>query len=418
MLHLTRTLTKPSQLRSITKRFLNLHEYQASELLESYDLPVLKGRAFTSTSNLLDYASSLIEKSGGAVLKAQVHAGGRGRGYFRDSQLQGGVHVLSDAKDVERKAEQMLGDVLITKQTGGSGKPCNTVYLVEKVSVGQEIYLSVMLDRANASATFIMSPQGGMGIEEIDKKFILQKQIDIRKGLSSPDIDDCVSFMNFASLEHQQKYAAVLRNLYQCFVDHDSTLVEINPLIITSSGEMLICDSKVNIDDNASFRQKTLFANEDSTQKDPRELEAEDFDLNYVKLDGSVGCLVNGAGLAMATMDLINFRNGSPANFLDVGGGTSPDKVLQAVRIINEDDDVKSILVNIFGGIVRCDVIAEGVINAVKQLDIRKPICLCVKGTNAAAAEEMVNESGLNLHWFDHVLDAADKAIAFSKESN
>ena len=416
MLRITQKLASKNLLRSIPKRFLNLHEYQASELLESYNLPVLKGKAFTTSDSIQEYASSLISKSGGAVLKAQVHAGGRGRGYFQNSKLQGGVHVLSDAADILQKAKQMLGDVLITKQTGATGKPCNTVYLVEKVMVKQEIYLSVMLDRANASATFIMSPQGGMGIEEIDKKFILQKQVDIRRGLSQSDVQECVQFMGFDKQEHAEKFGNVLMSLYQCFTETDSTLVEINPLIITQDNEMLICDSKVNIDDNAFFRQKQLFDSEDASQKDKREIEAEDYDLNYVKLDGSVGCLVNGAGLAMATMDLINFRNGSPANFLDVGGGTSPEKVLQAVRIINEDEDVKSILVNIFGGIVRCDVIAEGVIQAVKQLGIQKPICLCVKGTNALEAERMVNESGLKLYWFDHVLNAADKAIEFSKQ--
>lgn len=415
MLRITQKLAS-NLLRSCPKRYLNLHEYQASELLESYNLPILKGKAFTSSDSIKEYASSLISKSGGAVLKAQVHAGGRGRGYFKNSNLQGGVHVLSDASDIEVKAKQMLGDILITKQTGTTGKPCNTVYLVEKVMVKQEIYLSVMLDRANAAATFIMSPQGGMGIEEIDSKFILQKQVNIREGLSRNDVEECVNFMEFNNNEHAKEFGNILMSLYQCFTETDSTLVEINPLIITQQNQMLICDSKVNIDDNAFFRQKQLFDSEDSSQKDKREIEAEDYDLNYVKLDGSVGCLVNGAGLAMATMDLINFRNGSPANFLDVGGGTSPDKVLQAVRIINEDDDVKSILVNIFGGIVRCDVIAEGVIRAVNQLNIQKPICLCVKGTNAVEAERMVSQSGLNLHWFDHVLDAADKAIHFSKQ--
>lgn len=410
------TLGSKNFLRSVAKRHLNLHEYQASDLLERYELPVLKGKAFTTSESIRAYADDLIKNSGGGVLKAQVHAGGRGRGYFKNSKLQGGVHVLDNAAEIEQKAKQMLGDVLITKQTGTSGKPCNTVYLVEKVLVKQEIYLSVMLDRANASVTLIMSPQGGMGIEEIDKKFILQKQVDITKGLTKEDVKECVEFMSFENLDHENKFGNILKSLYKCFTENDSTLVEINPLIITQQNDMLICDSKVNIDDNSFFRQKSLFQSEDKSQKDQREIEAEDYDLNYVKLDGSVGCLVNGAGLAMATMDLINFKQGSPANFLDVGGGTSPDKVLQAVRIINEDSDVKSILVNIFGGIVRCDVIAQGVIQAVNQLNITKPIVLCVKGTNAKEAKNMVNQSGLNLHWFDDVLTAADKAIQFSKQ--
>ena len=415
MLKISRQLSKEHNLRNITKRFLNLHEYQASDLLISYNLPVLKGKAFDSMEGLKDYAQTLIDKSGGAVLKSQVHAGGRGRGHFKYSGLQGGVHVLDNALEVEQKAQQMIGDVLITKQTGNSGKPCNFLYLVEKVQVSQEIYLSVMIDRSQATAMFIMSPQGGMGIEEIDSQFILQKKIDLIKGLTVEDLNECIEFMGFASVKHAITFSNILENLYKCFNENDSTLVEINPLIITQNDEMLICDSKLNIDDNSFFRHKELFEKEDLSQKDPKEIEAEKYDLNYVKLNGSVGCLVNGAGLAMATMDLINFKNGTPANFLDVGGGTSVEKVLQAIRIINEDSEVKSILVNIYGGIVRCDIIADGVITAVNKLNIKKPICLCVKGTNSAKAKEMVAESKLNLHWFDNVSEAADKAIEFTQ---
>lgn len=394
---------------------LHLHEYQAAQLLENFSLPVLMGRAFDSADSIKSYSQTLIDKSGGAVLKAQVHAGGRGRGYFKNSGLQGGVFVLHNAQEAENKAQQMINDVLVTKQTGETGKPCNTVYLVEKVDVKQEIYLSIMLDRAQASPVFIMSPQGGMGIEEIDKKFILQKRVNVFNGLTQEDVSECVEFMGFETQEHKNEYSKILRNLYDCFSKSDATLVEINPLIITKQGELLVCDAKVNIDDNAYFRQKPLFEKEDFSQKDPKEVNAEEHDLNYVKLDGQVGCLVNGAGLAMATMDLINFKNGKPANFLDVGGGSDTNRVVQAIRIINEDPDVQSILVNIFGGIVRCDIIASGVIEAVETLKISKPICLCVKGTNSDQAREMIKNSGLNVYWFEHVHDAADKAIELTK---
>ena len=394
---------------------LHLHEYQAAQLLENYSLPVLMGRAFDSADSIKSYSQTLIDRSGGAVLKAQVHAGGRGRGHFKNSGLQGGVFVLDNAQEAESKAQQMINDVLVTKQTGETGKPCNTVYLVEKVDVKQEIYLSIMLDRAQASPVFIMSPQGGMGIEEIDKKFILQKKVNVFNGLTEADIAECVDFMGFETEAHQAEFSQILKNLYDCFTKSDATLVEINPLIITKQGQLLVCDAKVNIDDNAYFRQNPLFEKEDFSQKDPKEVDAEEHDLNYVKLDGQVGCLVNGAGLAMATMDLINSKNGKPANFLDVGGGSDTNRVVQAIRIINEDPDVLSILVNIFGGIVRCDIIAAGVIEAVQQLNISKPICLCVKGTNSEQAREMIKNSGLNVYWFEHVHDAADKAIALTK---
>ena len=394
---------------------LNLHEYQAAELLESYSLPVLMGKAFNSPDAIKDFSQSLIDKSGGAVLKAQVHAGGRGRGHFKNSKLQGGVFVLEDAREVHEKALNMLNDVLITKQTGETGKPCNTVYLVERVDVKQEIYLSIMLDRSQASPVFIMSPQGGMGIEEIDKKFILQKKINVFDGLTQADVSECVDFMEFETQDHKSEYAEILRNLYACFCNSDATLLEINPLVITQQGELLICDSKVNVDDNAHFRQNSLFEQEDLSQKDSKEVDAEKHDLNYVKLEGQVGCLVNGAGLAMATMDLINFKKGKPANFLDVGGGTDTDRVVHAIRIINEDPEVESILVNIFGGIVRCDIIASGVIEAVNKLNISKPICLCVKGTNSSQARQMIKDSGLNLFWFESVHEAADKAIQLTK---
>ena len=253
-----------------------------------------------------------------------------------------------------------------------------------------------------------------MSIEEIDKKFILQVEVNPKLGLTHDDVAKVVSFMGLETDELRFSMENVVRGLYKCFVEKDVTLVEVNPLGLTTDGRMLICDSKLNVDDNAGPRQHDLFKQEDLSQKDFKEVLAEKFDLNYVKLEGNIGCLVNGAGLAMATMDLINFKGGKPANFLDVGGGTSTEKVKEAISIINDDEEVTSILINIFGGIVRCDVIAEGVIRAVNELKIKKPIVMRIKGTNADIAEELIANSGLDLHWCQTVDEAADLALKLS----
>lgn len=396
-------------------RLLNLHEYQASELLSHYHLPVLLGGHATTLAEARSIATSIKERSAmGIVVKAQVHAGGRGRGYFKKSGLQGGVQIVDTVERVDELAKQMLNDVLVTKQTGHAGKPVNTIYLVEQVDIGQEMYISIMLDRARACPVIIASPQGGMSIEEIDKKFILQVEVNPKLGLTHDDVAKVVSFMGLETDELRFSMENVVRGLYKCFVEKDVTLVEVNPLGLTTDGRMLICDSKLNVDDNAGPRQHDLFKQEDLSQKDFKEVLAEKFDLNYVKLEGNIGCLVNGAGLAMATMDLINFKGGKPANFLDVGGGTSTEKVKEAISIINDDEEVTSILINIFGGIVRCDVIAEGVIRAVNELKIKKPIVMRIKGTNADIAKELISNSGLDLHWCQTVDEAADLALKLS----
>lgn len=405
-----------AQLLKITRRNLHLHEYQASELLQHYKLPVITGGPAHTLMEVEQVGQQIKNKSQrGIVVKAQIHAGGRGRGFFKTSGLKSGVQIVKTVEDAKSVASKMLNDILITKQTGATGKPVNTLYIVEEVDLKRELYLSILLDRQRACPIIIASPQGGVGIEEIDKKFILQVPVDPKKGLTDQQVKEVVEFMELDSAELKNTMDFTLRGLYACFTEKDATMVEINPLGITREGQMLICDSKVNIDDNAHIRQKDLFKKEDLSQKDKKEVLAEKYELNYVKLDGNVGCLVNGAGLAMATMDLINFKGGKPANFLDVGGGASIERVKEAISIINEDIDVKSILINIFGGIVRCDIIAEGAIRAARELNIKKPIIMRIKGTNADLAQKLIKDSGLDLHWCDSVDEAADLALSFAK---
>lgn len=404
------------KLTKLPSQRLHLHEYQASQLLQQYRLPVITGGPANSLEEVKTISEHIKSKSSlGLVVKAQVHAGGRGRGTFKNSGLQSGVQIVKDVEAARNVAAKMLNDVLVTKQSGAAGKPVNTLYIVEEVKLQRELYLSILLDRQRACPIIIASPQGGVGIEEIDQKYILQIPVDPKKGLTDEQVEQVVKFMELDSDELRKTMDLTLRGLYNCFTEKDATMVEINPLGVTAEGKMLICDSKVNIDDNAVIRQADIFAQEDFSQKDKKEVLAEQHELNYVKLDGNVGCLVNGAGLAMATMDLINFKGGKPANFLDVGGGASIERVKQAISIINEDEDVKSIMVNIFGGIVRCDIIAEGAIRAARELSIKKPIVMRIKGTNADVAKKLIKESGLDLYWCDTVDQAAEKALSYAR---
>ena len=276
----------------------------------------------------------------------------------------------------------MLKNTLVTKQSGPSGKPCNTLYIVEQVKMDRELYVAILLDRARACPVLICSSIGGMGVEEIDKKYIKTFEINPSKGLTDELVQRAVEAFDVPA-SNKADAEKVIRGLYRCFMETESTLVEVNPLALLNDGRLLVCDTKVRIDDNSAFRNKALFALDDLSQKDPSEVEAEGWDLNYVKLDGNIGCLVNGAGLAMGTMDFIKFMGAEPANFLDVGGTATVERVFEAIRIINQDAKVQSILVNIFGGIVRCDIIVEGVIKAMRELNIQKPIVVRIKGTNS-----------------------------------
>ena len=276
----------------------------------------------------------------------------------------------------------MLKQTLVTKQSGPQGKPVNTVYIVEQVKMDRELYVAIMMDRNRACPILICSSIGGMGVEDIDKKYIKTFEIDPSKGLTDDLVVKAVSSFDLPA-KNKDEAERVIRGLYKCFMENEATLVEVNPLALLNDGRLLVCDSKVRIDDNSGFRNKTLFAMDDLSQKDPSEVEAESWELNYVKLGGNIGCLVNGAGLAMGTMDFIKVMGAEPANFLDVGGTATVERVFQAIKIINQDAKVSSILVNIFGGIVRCDIIVEGIIKAMKDLKIKKPIVVRIKGTNS-----------------------------------
>ena len=393
------------------KRFMNLHEYQASQLLKSYHLPTLRGGPARTPEEAQNLANSI---SGPVVIKAQVHAGGRGRGVFKNSKLQSGVHILDSPKGISDLAKKMLKDVLVTKQSGSEGKPVNTVFVVEKVDLKQEIYIGLIIDRKRALPLLIVSPKGGMGIEEIESKYILQEYAQTLDGFSEEQINRVVKFLQLTTKKQEQTIHELVIGLYRLIMEKDASLIEINPLGVLKNDDIVICDAKINIDDNAKPRQKELFDMEDLSQKDPKEVLAEKNDLNYVKLDGDIGCLVNGAGLAMATMDLINFKGGKPANFLDIGGTATSDRVKQAIGIINDDHDVKSIFINIFGGIVRCDLVAEGIIKAVKELKVEKPIVMRIKGNKSEVAKELIDKSGLKLFWFEDPREAAEKAISLS----
>jgi len=393
-----------------------LHEYQAAQLLADYQVPILLGKPAFTAEEAIQAAQEIEAGQGeakGLVIKAQIHAGGRGRGTFRESGLEGGVHLVDDASRIVELAPQMIGNTLVTKQSGAAGKPCNALYVVEQVAMARELYVAIMLDRSRAAPILICSSIGGMGIEEIDKEYIKTFEIDPSVGITEDIVQQAVDAFDVPA-ENQESCAQAVRGLYNCFAENEATLVEVNPYALLEDGRLLVCDTKVNIDDSSEFRHKELFALDDLTQKDPSEVEAESWELNYVKLDGHVGCLVNGAGLAMATMDYIKFNGGDPANFLDVGGTSTVERVFEAVRIINEDEKVDSILVNIFGGIVRCDIIVDGVIKAMRELSIDKPVVLRIKGTNADIAQETVANAGLPIYWENTVQDAVQKVVALT----
>jgi len=306
----------------------------------------------------------------------------------------------------------MLGKTLITRQSGAQGKPCNTVYIVERVYMRKEQYISILLDRESGGPIIVCSPKGGMNIEEVDSKFIHKFPIDINKGITDETAKEIAKALGVPNslLADAEKLA---KNLYKTFIESDASLVEINPLAVTNDGRLLVCDCKVNIDDNAGFRHKEI--EEDITQKDAKEREAAKYDLNYIALDGNIGCMVNGAGLAMATMDLIKNKGGSPANFLDVGGTASDSSVVGAMKILNNDPQVEAILVNIFAGIVRCDIIALGIIQAISEVGIKKPIVLRLKGTNIDEAKKLISDSGFNLFFTEDLEIAAERAVKMSE---
>ncbi len=383
---------------------MNLHEYQSKQLFAKYGIPVSKGNPASSVSEAREVAKIL----GGErwVVKAQVHAGGRGKA--------GGVVLVDSLDQVEAEAERMLGSMLATKQTGEPGLPINTLLIEEPTDIGRELYLSVLVDRETRKVLFVASQAGGMNIEEVAEQTPEQIHtitVDHAAGLQPYQ---CRKLAFALALEGQQirDFQKFMFGLYNMFVESDASLVEINPLVVTKAGDLLAIDAKVNLDDNAAYRHPDLVALRDITQEDAREAAAKEHDLNYITLDGNIGCMVNGAGLAMATMDLVQIKGGSPANFLDVGGGTTAERVAEAFKLILSDDKVKTVLVNIFGGIVRCDLIAEGVITAAKNVGVQVPVVVRLEGTNAEQGLKMLEQSGLDFITAHGFTEAAQKAVA------
>ncbi|WP_225756526.1 ADP-forming succinate--CoA ligase subunit beta [Cardiobacterium sp. Marseille-Q4385] len=386
---------------------MNLHEYQAKTLFRAYGVDTPRGQLAQSP----DEAVAAAEALGGNVwvVKAQVHAGGRGKA--------GGVKVAKSLDEVRQYASQMIGSTLKTKQTGEVGLPIHKVLIEEGLDIVKELYLSVVVDRASKRVSIIASAEGGMDIEEVAEKSpekIHSIGISPAAGYF-PYIGRRLGFAMGLDKKQVGQLATLLQGLYTLFIEKDLSMVEINPLIITGDGKLLALDAKIGTDDNALYRHKDLAEMRDPTQEDERENKAQELELNYVALDGNIGCMVNGAGLAMATMDIVKLHGGEPANFLDVGGGATAERVKEAFKLILTAPQVKSILVNIFGGIVRCDLIAEGIINAAKEIDLKVPVVARLQGTNVELGRKMLDESGLAITSAEDLTDAAQKAVAAAK---
>lgn len=395
-------------------RNLNVHEYAGMDIMRSFGVPVPKGGVATNVQEVEQVYKSVIGEGKDCVIKAMVLAGGRGLGHFT-SGLKGGVHLCTKPGDVTRYASKMLGYNLITKQTTAEGLPCSKVMLVERMYMRREMYISIMLDRAAGGPVFIASPAGGTSIEDVAEatpELIFKQPVDIMKGIQDEQSTFLATSLGFTpGTPGHAECKSVVEKLYKMFRTHDCTLVEVNPLAETPDGRVLVCDAKINFDDNAEFRQASVFKLRDRSQEDAREVEAAKADLNYIGLNGNIGCMVNGAGLAMATMDIIKLKGGEPANFLDVGGGASEGQVQKAFELLNADKQVKTILVNIFGGIMRCDVIAMGIISAAQKIGMKKPIIIRLKGTNVEEAKKLIEASGYRLIVTDDLEDAAKKAV-------
>ncbi|XP_052784655.1 succinate--CoA ligase [ADP-forming] subunit beta, mitochondrial-like [Mya arenaria] len=397
------------------RRNLSLHEYMSWELLQEAGIKVPRFRVTESISEVRKCAEDLYDQTNNkdVVVKAQVLAGGRGKGHFT-SGLKGGVKLCFSPEEAENIAQQMLGHKLITKQTGEAGRICNTVMVVERLYARREYYFAIVMDRSFAGPVMVGSSQGGMNIEEVAQEnptAIIKEPIDIISGITREQSVNLAADMGFDASSIDQAADTFMKLYNNIFLKYDATMVEINPMSEDSEGNVYCMDCKLNFDQNASYRQKDIFAKRDWTQEDPREEQADKSDLNYIGLDGSIGCLVNGAGLAMATMDIIKLHGGQPANFLDVGGGATSKQVTEAFRLITSDPNVNSILVNIFGGIMRCDVIAQGIVQAGEQLNLKIPIVVRLQGTRVDDAKAILAASPLRMFASDDLDQAAKMAV-------
>ncbi len=392
---------------------MNIHEYQAKQLLKDFGVPISDGRIVLKAEDAKTKAG---EMDGPLwVVKAQIHAGGRGKGSFKEPEAgeAGGVRLTKSVQQAADEAKKMLGRTLVTKQTGPAGKQVNRVYIEDGSGIERELYLAVLVDRVSSRVSFVASTEGGMDIEEVahsTPEKIHSFSVDPATGLSDFH-GRRVAFDLGLQGKQIKQCVALIKNLYRMFIEKDMEMLEINPLIVTDGGDLKALDAKMGFDGNALYRHNDIMSLRDETEEDPKELAASKFDLNYIALDGEIGCMVNGAGLAMATMDIIKLYGSNPANFLDVGGGATTEKVTEAFKIITSDPNVKGILVNIFGGIMRCDVIAEGVVTAVKEVGLKVPLVVRLEGTKVQEGKDIINGSGLNVIAADDLDDAAQKIV-------
>ena len=389
---------------------MNIHEYQAKELFEKFGVPTPAGKVAESSEEAKTAAADL---GSAIVVKAQVHAGGRGKGTFKNG-FQGGVHLVKSADEAAEVAGKMLGETLVTHQTGEEGKLVSKVMVADAVDIEKEYYLAILMDRENRCPVIVASTEGGVNIEEVAEETpekIHRELVHPLMGLQPYEIRNLAAKLGFAG-DIAKQFGKLLKSLYTLFIECDCSLVEINPLVTTPDGRVLALDAKFDFDDNALYRHPDIEALHDPTEEDPREVEAAKYDLNYIGLDGNIACLVNGAGLAMATMDIIKQCGGEPANFLDVGGGATQEQVTNAFKIILGDPNVKGILVNIFGGIMDCDVIAKGIVAACQEVDLGIPLVVRLEGNNVAAGKETLSHSNVDLISADTLADAAQKAVA------
>jgi succinyl-CoA synthetase beta subunit len=398
---------------------MNIHEYQAKAVLKEFGVPVARGIPVFS----VDDAEKAARELGGPVwvAKAQIHAGGRGKGRFKEKDAgdKGGVRISKSVDELVAHARQMLGHTLVTKQSGPEGRVVRRLYIEDGSDIARELYISCLVDRATGRVSFIASQAGGMDIEEVaattpDK--IVAVSVDPAAGYS-PHIGQTIAYALGLKGDQVKAGAALVKSLYAAFIAKDMSLLEINPLVVTKDGKLICLDAKIGFDDNALFRHPDIAALRDETEEDPKEIEASKNELNYVALDGTIGCMVNGAGLAMATMDIIKLYGAEPANFLDVGGGASRERVTAAFKIITADPKVKGVLVNIFGGIMRCDVVAEGILAAVKEVGLQMPLVVRLEGTNVELGKEILAKSGLPIVSANDLADAAAKIVKAVKEA-
>ena len=394
---------------------MNIHEYQAKEILKQYGLPVLKGKSYNK--NLQTLNDDIADLKGPPwVVKSQIHAGGRGAGYFKNSfNNKGGVQVVFEKNEVSSIAQSMMGNILITKQTGEIGKTVNRIFIEEGCDIDREFYLSLLVDRNNSKLMMMISAAGGMDIEEVavtNPEKIINVHFTTYKDIS---LDESLMTKLEITKNQLEELTSIVNKLVNAFNSIDASTIEINPLVLNKQGSFVVLDAKISLDDNALFRHPELADLKDLTEEDPLELQAAEHDMNYVKLDGSIGCMVNGAGLAMATMDIIKQFGEEPANFLDLGGTANKDRVIMGFKTIQSDPNVQSILINIFGGIIHCDMIANGIVEAVKELDFKLPLVVRFQGTNAKEGRDVINNSNLGLVSIDDFTEAAKKVVELAK---